>query len=222
MSAHCNDKLATTTPPACPRSIQVNSGQFLGWGSAPGPSSAWAVHTLAMRRKCRCKAGLCRSPTNCMQCAAKRMHSRACFRKRSDLDTARLLGTPTLEHRTASRARRWPTPHRNGGYSPAARGRQEVAAVCARSRLSSLSCCCLAMADTLPGPMLRSIGVDAHRAIALEIPEGADYFLPRGNLLWSSRADTVFARATGAFVEEKKRNRDEEKKSSEKEKYCRV
>jgi hypothetical protein len=104
MSAHCNDKLAINDPVRVPRSIQVNSGQFLGWGSAPGPSSAWAVHTLAMRRKCRCKAGLCRSPTNCMQCAAKRMHSRACFRKRSDLDTARLLGTPTLEHRTASRA----------------------------------------------------------------------------------------------------------------------
>jgi hypothetical protein len=87
---------------AIARSVQGlgNSVQLNSSGCAR-PRSARVVHTLAIRRKCCCNARLGTSPANCIQSAAKRMHSSACFRK-SDSDTALLLETATLKHCTAS------------------------------------------------------------------------------------------------------------------------
>jgi hypothetical protein len=76
--------------------------QFLVRVSALGPCSAWVAQTVAMRRKCRCKAGSWRSPTNCIQSAAKRMHSNVCFCKLFESGTAHLPETPIRDHRTAS------------------------------------------------------------------------------------------------------------------------
>jgi hypothetical protein len=77
-----------------PRSFRV---------SALGPRSAKLDHTRAIRRKCVCKAELRTSPTNCIQSAARRMHSNSCFRQLTGSDTAHLLEKRVLNSRTASR-----------------------------------------------------------------------------------------------------------------------
>jgi len=75
--------------PAC-RASKSNDRSYyvfekqISRASRIGPSSAWAVHTFAIRKKCRCKAGLRTSPTNCMQSDAKRRHSKSCFRDFSE------------------------------------------------------------------------------------------------------------------------------------------
>jgi hypothetical protein len=66
-------------------------GKQISSVSAIGPRSAFAVHTLAIRRKRRCKAGLRTSATNCMQSDAKRRHSKSSFRDLFESRTAHHL-----------------------------------------------------------------------------------------------------------------------------------
>jgi hypothetical protein len=92
------------------RSGQRPRVQFLGV-SALGPRAARSDHTLAIRRKCDCIAGLSTSLTNCIQSAARRMHSNSCFRQLTDSGTAHLLETPRIlaQHRVFCR---WSAPQR--------------------------------------------------------------------------------------------------------------
>jgi hypothetical protein len=71
--------------------------------SALGPRTARSDHTLAIRRKCDCKAGLSTLPTNCIQSAARRMHSNSYFRQLTDSDTVHLLKTRAPNRCTALR-----------------------------------------------------------------------------------------------------------------------
>lgn len=61
------------------------------------------LHIPAIRRKCDCKSGLVTSPANCLQSAARRKHSRSCFRRNSDSDIAYRLQISTVNDRTTPR-----------------------------------------------------------------------------------------------------------------------
>jgi hypothetical protein len=80
--------------------------------AAPGPCSAKLDHTLAIRRKNDCKAGLCTSPTNCIQSAARRMHSNSYFRQLSDSGTAHLLDAWVPDRYIHRVSCRWSMPQR--------------------------------------------------------------------------------------------------------------
>jgi hypothetical protein len=67
--------------------------KFYSEVSEIGPSTAKVDHSLAIRTKCDCKAGLRISAANSIQSAARRMHSNSRFRELTGSDTTRLLET---------------------------------------------------------------------------------------------------------------------------------
>src|SRR5580704_6848083 len=63
---------------------------------------AFTEQIIAIRAKCDCKVGFRRSPANCMQSAAMRVHSNSRFRQLTESDIAHLPETRVLSPCTAS------------------------------------------------------------------------------------------------------------------------